>query len=177
MITDGSGSKQLHLQIEEALNRIGQQFAPNFKITNIARFGEQRKSSMTCLRSNLPKNNYIDGCVSEPTSFSNSLEWSETDLGQTANISCPCGNVSLGVGHPVALRLCNGSFTSGAQWATAHDSVCNFTSSAKQLCNVRLWIQLVISNCYTSLSLLEYQWITVNSMGNDALQIPGKQLN
>ena len=55
-----------------------------------------------------------DGCTSEPTVFSNSLMWPETDLGQTVTISCPCGDLSLGVGHPSAQRLCNGSFTSRA---------------------------------------------------------------
>ena len=76
-----------------------------------------------------------DGCESEPTAFSDSLEWPETDLGQIVNISCPCGDFSLGVGHPVAQRQCTGSFTSGAEWATARDSACNFTTSIQQLCN------------------------------------------
>ena len=52
MVTDVSGSNQLQVQIEQALNRIGQQFTPNFKITNIARFGEQTKTSMTNPRTN-----------------------------------------------------------------------------------------------------------------------------
>ena len=92
---------------------------------------------VSLLKSVISKNATLfvtDGCVSEPTIFSDSLIWSETDLGQTVSISCPCGDLSLGVGHPSAQRQCTGSFTSGAQWSTANDSSCNFTNSTQQLC-------------------------------------------
>ena len=73
--------------------------------------------------------------------------WPETNLGQTVTISCPCGDLSLGVGHPSAQRQCTGSFTSGAQWSTANDSSCNFTISTQQLCNA-LEVSALISHYY-----------------------------
>ena len=76
-----------------------------------------------------------DGCVAELTMFSDALEWPETDIGQTVSLSCPCGGLSLGVGHPSAQRQCTGSFTSGAQWSSPNNGPCNFTSSTEELCH------------------------------------------
>ena len=85
--------------------------------------------------------------------FSDALEWPETDIGQTVSLSCPCGDLSLGVGHPSAQRQCSGSFTSGAQWSSASDTACNFTRSTEELCQVPAEVRKTIAAC---ISILKY---------------------
>ena len=75
----------------------------------------------------------LDGCVSEVTS---SLFWPEVNLGTTVFLACPCGGLSLGHGHPVAQRTCNGSFRLGAEWSPPNNTQCNFNTQLQLLCNV-----------------------------------------
>ena len=159
VVSGSAGSGALQSQIKQALNNIGNQFIPTFTtaeqlmprflVANITRYGKKM------LHYQLANFNYYatDGCVSELTMFSDALEWPETDIGQTVSLSCPCGDLSLGVGHPSAQRQCSGSFTSGAQWSSASDTACNFTRSTEELCQVPAEVRKTIA---ARISILKY---------------------
>ena len=86
-----------------------------------------------------------DGCEAEETAIPSQEEgglnvtiyWSETDIGQTETIICPCGNISFtGGDRTYASHYCGGNFTVGGMWARPQDSACNFTETARRLCQI-----------------------------------------
>ncbi len=88
---------------------------------------------------------YTDGCISEttkippqePGGLNTTLLWPESDIGQIVLIDCPCGNISLsGDTQSNATRYCGGNFTAGAVWEKPQDERCNFTETARRLCQV-----------------------------------------
>jgi len=88
---------------------------------------------------------HTDGCPGEGTVIPSQqpggidirLQWVESDIGVRLTIECPCGNFSLVGGARVnASRYCGGDFTQGAQWEAPEDMACNFTETARRLCQV-----------------------------------------
>ena len=86
-----------------------------------------------------------DGCPGEETVIHSQqpggidirLQWAESDIGVRLTIECPCGNFSLvGEARVNASRYCGGDFTQGAQWEAPEDMACNFTETARRLCQV-----------------------------------------
>lgn len=80
--------------------------------------------------------NNSDGCVSEPVTAFPEESWPETALGQLVAIECPCGNLSLGMGHPMATRMCAGNFVAGAQWAPSVTDACDLSDMSQTLCQI-----------------------------------------
>ena len=66
------------------------------------------------------------------------LQWAESDIGRRLTTECPCGNlITLEGGARVnASRYCGGDFAEGAQWEAPDDMACNFTETARRLCQV-----------------------------------------
>ena len=89
---------------------------------------------------NPPK--YVDGCQGSQTHIESelgdprlliTLNWPETNLGQTAKISCPCG-VRSSPEISQATRYCAGNFQEGAYWEDPSDTPCDFSDIARELC-------------------------------------------
>ena len=72
------------------------------------------------------------------------LNWTETNIGLTASLQCPCAQASISV---QATRTCGGNFIDGGQWMMSDTTACEFDDVALQLCSatVRVAYQL----CYT----------------------------
>ena len=89
---------------------------------------------------------FKDGCPSDKTVISSHsgkqdlvvmLFWPETNIGEEAVVSCPCGNGSSG-GHTLqASRYCGGDFTRGAEWSKGNVAACNFSDLAREICQLR----------------------------------------
>lgn len=85
--------------------------------------------------------NVTDGCSSDnytvPTEPPFVLKWPEINLGDTATIGCPCGNLDLSSTGIVATRMCRGSFDgAGAMWATPEFSKCIFSNITRAMCDL-----------------------------------------
>ena len=87
----------------------------------------------------------IDGCPSETTSIPPNrndpfpallITWPETNIGDTARVGCPCGNIQLMSTSLVATRRCGGSFENGARWEIANDAPCNFSDTTREICQL-----------------------------------------
>ena len=64
-----------------------------------------------------------DGCRSNVTDIPSrsgntnltiSIRWPEVNIGELAEGSCPCGNVTLQEGSLTATRYCGGDFSNGS---------------------------------------------------------------
>ena len=86
-----------------------------------------------------------DGCQANVThlpshsgnpSLTLSIPWPEINIGETAIVRCPCGNVSFGAGSLEATRYCGGSFTTGAKWDREMSAACDFSDRARKICNL-----------------------------------------
>lgn len=61
--------------------------------------------------------------------------WNETNIGELAIVSCPCGvKESSGAGR--ATRYCGGDFANGAKWSNAAVESCNITDFAREICRL-----------------------------------------
>ena len=102
----------------------------------------------------------LDGCRSDTTTIPSrsndpALElavlWPETDLGRVSMVACPCGSVSSIVGVSLrATRYCGGNFVSGAQWEEPDVSPCDFSDTARQICqlaSVSTWVRNTRFRC------------------------------
>ena len=78
------------------------------------------------------------------------LEWPETNLGVTANVPCPCGE-NVSTGSLEATRYCAGNFQDGAYWEDPHDSPCDFSDIARELCQ--------LNNVWAHYDMQWLQWI------------------
>ena len=87
-----------------------------------------------------------DGCASEPIADFPQLFWPETDLGQVASVECPCGDSSLGMGHPVGSRMCVGDFSVGARWSSPLTDACDFSNTEQSLCQVSTVMAYIYTN-------------------------------
>ena len=73
------------------------------------------------------------------------LYWPETEIEDTAYVSCPCGNMNIGVEDEFrASRFCGGDTTNGARWEMAYVAPCNFTDNARSICQIAT-VRLLIS--------------------------------
>ena len=88
---------------------------------------------------------HTDGCPEDETVIPSQqsggidiqLQWAESDIGVRLTIECPCGNFTLVGGARLnASRYCGGNFTEGAQWEAPQDMACNFTETARRLCQL-----------------------------------------
>ena len=96
---------------------------------------------------------FIDGCSTATNQIpSNSknrtdltiiITWLETNFGDTAVVTCPCGN--LNITALVGSRYCGGSFTSGAEWSSPHIAPCNLSNSAREICQLSQVFKIIIS--------------------------------
>lgn len=96
----------------------------------------------------------VDGCPAETTVLKSPidtedlrviLEWPETNLGDTAIIECPCGDVDLNSTGLIATRRCGGNYDDGAQWEKAFDQKCNFTIVTRRICRLATVREII---CY-----------------------------
>ena len=85
---------------------------------------------------------HIDGCHKSQTQIESdlgdprlliTLTWPETDLGETSKITCLCGT-SVSPTISQATRYCAGNFQDGAHWEDPHDSPCDLSDLARELC-------------------------------------------
>ncbi len=72
------------------------------------------------------------------TTFSSNNYWPETNLGFNVTLDCPCGDLSLGEGRPMATRRCDGSFNTGAQWSISNNDQCDFDNMTRELCDTNM---------------------------------------
>ena len=89
---------------------------------------------------------HTDGCPEDETVIPSQqpggidiqLQWTESDIGVRLTTECPCGNlITLEGGASLnASRYCGGDFAEGAQWEAPQDMACNFTETARRLCQV-----------------------------------------
>lgn len=73
---------------------------------------------------------FIEYCLAEKTGKKNlkgTFQWTLTEVGHTANLSCPYGPTGA---H--AKRSCFGNFVSGAIWNAPDDSSCSFQSKTTE---------------------------------------------
>lgn len=65
------------------------------------------------------------------------INWPETNIGSTAYVNCPCGNVNIETGQElVASRVCGGDFTNGAKWQEPFIAPCDFSDLARNICRI-----------------------------------------
>ncbi len=86
----------------------------------------------------------IDGCRSNQTlipshsgneNLTITVNWDETNIGDTAKSICPCGDLTaFGAGALFATRYCGGDFNNGGRWSTPDISQCNFTDLSRDIC-------------------------------------------
>ena len=76
----------------------------------------------------------VDGCPSEKIG---SYVWPETDLSPDPYVQlCSCGSLNVtGIFTSTASRLCEGSFTNGARWASQNVTNCVFDSFTQSICD------------------------------------------
>ena len=88
---------------------------------------------------------FTDGCSSDKTVIPSHsgkqdlvlvLFWPETNIGEEAVVSCPCGNGSSGGQILQASRYCGGDFTRGAEWSKGNVAACNFSDLAREICQL-----------------------------------------
>ena len=77
---------------------------------------------------------YIESDKNDP-SLSLTLDWPETNIWDTANVPCPCGE-NIPTGNLQATRYCTGNFQDGAHWEDPNDSPCDFSDIARKLCTL-----------------------------------------
>ena len=134
LITEESPSEHLKNLLKEELMKL-----LRFSLFDMKRFG--KKNFNYKLRYLLS----LDGCTVEPTiipPYSNesnltiTLIWPETNIGRHALVNCPCGSETSGDKGLNAIRFCGGNFVDGAQWLEANVGPCNFSSLARQICQL-----------------------------------------
>lgn len=65
------------------------------------------------------------------------LHWPETNLGDTAVLTCPCGGLDLNSTTLIATRHCEGTDEYGAFWQEhPYDVNCNFSVITRRICNL-----------------------------------------
>ena len=89
--------------------------------------------------------NILDGCSASQTvlpspitteDLSLTLQWPETNLGDTAVIECPCGGLDLNSTGLIATRRCGGNYDDGAMWENPIDGRCNFSIVTRKICRL-----------------------------------------
>ena len=71
-----------------------------------------------------------------------------TNIGDTAFVSCPCGNVVIGIGEALrASRYCGGDVTHGGEWEMAYVAPCDFTDLARNICEISK-VRLFAFKCF-----------------------------
>ena len=92
-----------------------------------------------------------DDCVEEVTNIPGSnitisLKWPELSIGQTATVQCPCANLTLTSAQQLtATRYCGGDFIRGGAREVAMQDTCNFTDTARALCQISS-VSIIIRN-------------------------------
>ena len=82
-----------------------------------------------------------DACNAETTTVQGTIlpvSWTETELGETVSVSCPCGNVDTNTINRQASRMCGGSYSGGVDWIAPYDTECQFGGTALELCEASL---------------------------------------
>ena len=75
------------------------------------------------------------------------IEWPETNIGELAEVDCPCGNVTSSGASLRATRYCGGDFTNGGQWRNPDIAPCNFSDLAREICQIaEVWLH-VLNQC------------------------------
>ena len=93
---------------------------------------------------------HVDGCNFTMTPFEISsnitmeIEWPETNLGNTANVPCPCAEFAGSLAGR-AYHYCSGTFSQGAHWETFDVSRCEALNSitTRRLCVAALLLAKV----------------------------------
>ena len=80
------------------------------------------------------------------TDLNITITWPETNLGDIAVVTCPCGN--LNITAQVGSRYCGGSFTNGAEWSSPHIAPCNLSNSAREICQLSQVKKLILLNIH-----------------------------
>ncbi len=82
---------------------------------------------------------FLDGCQADSTilnfDLNITIEWTETNIGDTAYTLCPCGDIASET-NLYANRYCGGNFVEGGEWEAGNVAVCNFSSLARELCEL-----------------------------------------
>ena len=143
IITSDGGSDKLLQAAQQGLSDLSIDIAVDLSFLVTKRHGMLYKftvaiDSMTYIA-------ILDGCQSEetviPSISANSqldviINWPEVNLGQDAVVRCPCGGIDLGNGNLEARRYCGGTFSEGAQWEDGFVTPCNFSDTAREICNL-----------------------------------------
>ena len=99
---------------------------------------------------------FIDGCRSDTTDIPSHsgnpnltivIMWPETNIGELAEVDCPCGNVTSQKGSLIGTRYCGGDFTNGSQWRNPNVASCNFSDLAREICQLTE-VCMYSFNCY-----------------------------
>ena len=64
------------------------------------------------------------------------LNWEETNIGDSVKVKCPCGNLTFGMEALFANRYCGGDFNNGGKWSNPDVSQCNFTDLSREICQL-----------------------------------------
>ena len=85
---------------------------------------------------------YSDGCPMEqgPSYISFlpdfRITWPELEIGEITMQSCACGNLDTAAVNYQATRVCSGNYSNGAAWGAQDVSLCLFSNTTLQLCQV-----------------------------------------
>lgn len=80
-----------------------------------------------------------DGCPElQESSCSNAglVTWPETEIGQVASVSCPCGVRDPLIQLLRGIRRCGGTYDTGAVWQEPDCDSCQFSNTRLTLCQL-----------------------------------------
>ena len=146
VIEDGITSKDNLLQeVIMEMEGLETRLMINISVAEVDRFGYTDLKANFVVIHSVMFLLFSDGCLASETvipssnndeSLSIIIEWPETNIGETAIVSCPCGNMSSGDGL-MATRYCGGNFEEGAVWEeNPNVTACNFSQYARQVCKL-----------------------------------------
>ena len=78
-----------------------------------------------------------DGCPKEIRSVCGNVRpvtWPETEIGEVASVSCPCGLDDPLIQQLKGTRRCGGTYEGGARWEEPQCNSCSFTETRRELC-------------------------------------------
>ena len=80
-----------------------------------------------------------DGCPEQPASACGNVApviWPETEIGNIATVTCPCGVDDQLIQLLQGTRRCGGTYDSGAVWQNPQCDSCSFSNTRLNLCKL-----------------------------------------
>ena len=98
--------------------------------------------------------------TTDPTDPLITIEWPETNLGDTASVPCPCAEFAGSLAGR-AYHYCGGTFSHGAHWEALDISHCALNeNTTRRLCKAALLLAKVLliwpCKCFTAMGGVPY---------------------